>query len=199
MAKRLVCGVGINDADYAIAKSEMINGKRKEVWRCPFYTKWKNMITRCYSAKEHERRPTYIGCSVSDEWLTFSNFKEWMESKSWEGACLDKDFIVHGNKIYSSETCVFISNSLNLFTNKCDAARGEFPTGVYFNKRDDRLQAQCKNPITGKTENLGLYTCQHEAHEAWLKRKKEIGIELANMDENKHVKEYILAYVDRLV
>lgn len=40
--RKLVCGVGINDADYVVKKQETIgyvNGKRKQklIWVCPFY------------------------------------------------------------------------------------------------------------------------------------------------------------------
>ena len=66
---KLVCGVGINDADYATQKVETIEvdgvRKRKTVWVCPFYRVWVNMINRCYFAKLQEKMPTYKGCSVS--------------------------------------------------------------------------------------------------------------------------------------
>ena len=63
--RSLICGVGVNDANYATS------GKRM----CPFYRRWINMLERCYSEKFQEKNPTYRGCSVCEEWLTFSNFK----------------------------------------------------------------------------------------------------------------------------
>ena len=109
--KRLVYGVGINDADYVVQKWETIgyvNGKQKQklIWICPYYSAWKSMLKRCYSSKYQDKRPTYKGCSVSDEWLTFSVFKVWMEKQDWEGKQLDKDLLFEGNKIYSADTCV---------------------------------------------------------------------------------------------
>ena len=88
--RKLIHGVGINDADYVVEKKETIshvNGKRKQktTWICPFYRAWKCMLTRCYSATYQERKPTYRGCSVSEEWLTFSNFKSWMEKQDFQG------------------------------------------------------------------------------------------------------------------
>ena len=43
--RKLVCGVGINDADYVVTKQETIgyvDGKQKQklIWRCPFYKTW---------------------------------------------------------------------------------------------------------------------------------------------------------------
>ena len=84
MSDRLVQGVGVNDAGYRVAIKERLpcsNGKRiqKEVWMCPYYSKWKSMLVRCYSTKYHQRRPTYKDCSVCNDWLLFSNFRKWVE------------------------------------------------------------------------------------------------------------------------
>ena len=51
------------------------------------------MLQRCYSPKNHAKNPTYIGCYVAKEWLTFSNFKAWMGSQQWQGMELDKGVI----------------------------------------------------------------------------------------------------------
>ena len=47
--KKLIYGVGINDADYVVKKWEeagYINGKRKrkQVWMCPYYRVWADML-----------------------------------------------------------------------------------------------------------------------------------------------------------
>ena len=112
---KLVYGVGINDADYRVQEKITVvdeDGKKKQklVWICPFYEKWKPMLRRCYSAKYQEVRPTYIGCSVSEDWLRFSTFKAWMAAQDWEGMEIDKDILFPNNKIYSPETCVFINH-----------------------------------------------------------------------------------------
>ena len=58
--KRLVCGVGVMDADYVVEVKETVgyvNGKRKQklVWKCPFYQTWKSMLVRGYSNKFKEK------------------------------------------------------------------------------------------------------------------------------------------------
>ena len=189
---KLVYGVGINDADYVTHKWETIgyvNGKlkQKRVWECPYYRAWSDMLKRCYSAKTQERQPTYKGCTVSEEWLTFSVFKSWMEQQDWEGKQLDKDILFEGNKIYSAETCVFVTRAVNMFTIDCGVARGEWPVGVYWNKRACKFQAQCRNPFTKKREHLGLFTCPNEAHQAWLKRKLELAHLLASEQSDTRV------------
>lgn len=183
-SKKLVCGVGINDADYAVQKFETIgyvNGeqKRKLIWICPYYRVWHNMLKRCYSTKFKEKYPTYKGCSVSEEWLTFSVFKSWMEEQDWEGRQLDKDILFEGNKIYSSETCTFITQTVNSFTTESGAARGEWLIGVYLDKVANKFKSQCGNPFTKKQEYLGFFNCPQEAHKAWIKRKLELAHLLA--------------------
>ena len=74
--------------------------------------------------------PTYKGCSVSEEWLRFSNFKRWMEKQDWDGKQLDKDILFEGNKVYSAETCVFVTSVVNSFTSDSGAKRGEWLIGV---------------------------------------------------------------------
>lgn len=119
-----VCGVGINDADYATQGRDKITGKR---WWCPYYSRWHSMIKRCYSEKYQEKNPTYKGCAVCEEWLYFSNFKRWVEEQDWKGKHLDKDFLVEGNKVYGPDTCVFMDGSLNTFTTLRAALRGDYP------------------------------------------------------------------------
>ena len=194
---RLTCGVGINDADYVVQKWETlgyVNGKRKNklVWDCPFYRVWKSMLKRCYSTKYHERQPTYKGCSVSDEWLRFSNFRGWMECQDFKDKQLDKDLLIEGNKVYSPETCVFVSGMVNHFAIGRGNDRGEWPIGVDWHKGTSKFRSMCRNPFTNKKEHLGLFTCEQEAHKAWLKRKLELAYELAAIQTDPRVAEALI-------
>ena len=180
--KKLVYGVGVNDADYAV----YTRCDRKKV-ACPFYVKWHGMLERCYSAKSQLKQPTYIGCSVCDEWLLFSNFKRWMEAQNWRGKELDKDLIFKGNKVYSPETCAFVDKKLNQFTNDRLSAIGDWPTGVSFNKRKEKLESRCQNHLTKKNEYLGNFNCPQAAHLAWKKRKHEIACQLADLQTDDRV------------
>lgn len=137
------------------------------------------MLKRCYSAKLQAKYPSYIGCSVVPEWLSFMAFRAWMIRQNWVGMELDKDLLFPGNKVYSPNTCVFISDALNKFTTDSAAARGEWPLGVDWRKHSGRFRALCSNPFTGKREHLGYFTCSDAAHEAWRKRKHEIALQLA--------------------
>lgn len=190
-AQKLVCGVGINDVDYAVYRREavIVGGKKKNkiVWQCPYYRAWKEMLSRCYSEALHKRRPTYIGCSVSEDWKYLSVFKAWMECQDWKGLQLDKDLLFEGNKVYSADTCVFVSQTVNKFTIDSGASRGELFIGVSRDKASGKFKAQCSNPFTRKQEYLGLFTSEQGAHIAWLKRKSELAHELAAIQTDPRV------------
>lgn len=179
---KLIYDVGLNDADYVV--KPRIGGK---IVRCPFYVTWTSMLKRCYSKKYQEKRPTYIGCSVCEEWLLFSNFKAWMTEQNWQGNELDKDIIKSGNKIYSPDTCVFVSSVTNSFLLDSAASRGEFLIGVCLDKRAGKCKAQCSNPFTREKEFLGYFDCPNLAHEAWRKRKYEFACQLADLQTDQRV------------
>lgn len=111
--RKPVFGVGTNDADYLT--NPTINGKQT---KCSIYRTWQSMLMRCYSDKFQAKHPTYTGCSVCDEWLTFSSFRRWMIAQNWQGKQLDKDIRVNGNKVYSPETCCFVTHADNMIEAK---------------------------------------------------------------------------------
>ncbi len=192
----LVYGVGINDADYVVKKYEIIvddGGKQKQrlVWFCPFYRTWENMLKRCYSVIFQDKQPTYRGCTVSEEWKTFSNFKSWMECQDWEGMQLDKDILFEGNKVYSQKTCVFVTRAVNMFTID-GAAKDECLLGACWHKGNNKFISRCCNPFTKKREHLGYFDSEQEAHQEWLKRKLELAKELAAIQTDPRVAEALI-------
>ena len=192
--RKLVYGVGVNDADYAVAEFVTVGyvgGKRKQkkVWACPYYGVWADMLKRCYSTKYQEGSPTYVGCTVAVKWLKFSNFKAWMEKQDFECKQLDKDLLFEGNKVYAPDTCVFVTQMVNSFTNDQGARRGERLIGMHWNKEKSKFQVQCCNPFTKKQEHLGYFICEQEAHQAWRKRKDELAHELAAIQTDPRIAE----------
>jgi hypothetical protein len=179
MNKGSFLGVGVNDAAYKVSKTANVNGKRKIIWRCVYYTKWADMMRRCYNPKMLAERPSYLGCTVCDDWLYFSKFKAWMQAQDWEGKQLDKDLLVPGNKVYSPETCIFVSSEVNMFLVDRGASRGEWPIGVYFEKGNNKFKAQCSSIDSDKNRNLGRFDTPEEAHQAWLNCKLDQAYVLA--------------------
>jgi len=105
---------------------------------------------------------------------------------------LDKDILFEGNKVYSAETCVFVTNMVNSFANDRGNDRGEWIIGVYWNKRAGKFKSQCRNPFTRKCEYLGYFTSELEAHQTWLKRKLELAYELAEIQTDPRVAEALI-------
>lgn len=184
--RRPVFGVGINDANY-ITQSN-VNGK---VEVCPYYTKWCGMIKRCYSKKYKEKYPTYIGCSIVNEWLTFSNFKKWMERQDWKGMELDKDLRFQGNKIYSPETCLFVSQAVNsLFIGRTG---GNLKKGVSWHEKTGRFHARVT--VNGKKKSLKYFDTEEEANSAYAEAKRKNVIRVAGEQKDPRVKLSLLNYV----
>jgi hypothetical protein len=161
---RRIYGIGINDANYVV--KPIVNGKREY---CPYYTRWADMIKRCYSDKFLRDVPSYIGCTVSSEWLTFSNFRAWMVKQDWEGNHLDKDIIVKGNKVYSADTCCFVTQEVNKLILDGHSRRGPNPQGVNLDKRDNTYQASIRT--YGKQKTIGCFSTAKEASKAYIKAK----------------------------
>lgn len=77
------------------------------------YQCWKGILERCYSPEYHKKQPTYVGCSVCNDWLNFQNFATWYEDNYVEGYQIDKDIRVEGNKVYGPEYCQFVTQEKN--------------------------------------------------------------------------------------
>src|SRR5574343_465145 len=177
--RKLVYDVGINDANY-VTNPTIANKKVT----CPAYKIWNHMLLRAYSQKYHDKKPTYTGVNVCNDWIIFSNFREWFIENHVDNCQLDKDLLVTGNKTYSPETCIFVPQWLNCFITNAGAARGKHLIGVYWGEHVMKFIARCSNPITKKQEHLGCFESETEGHIAWLSRKLEIALELKpEMDE----------------
>lgn len=137
MKKSGVLGVGINDADYPVVKFSKpdAQGKCRQTFRCPYYFRWHGMLSRCFNKGKSNYR-WYEKTTVCEEWLTFSNFKRWMEGCDWEGKVLDKD-LRGDSTLYSPETCTWIPQNLNSFIE--DVSRNkDYPIpGVFITNRYD--------------------------------------------------------------
>ena len=183
--RKLVRGVGINDADYEV--SPRINGRSVQ---CPFYDRWHNMLRRCYNKDYKDKYKSYSNCLVCDEWLYFMNFKSWMEKQDWQGKALDKDLLVSGNRVYSPNTCIFIDNHLNAFMIENIRQRGDYMIGVCRYTVEDvkkPFKARCKDPFSEKIIHLGTFSSELEAHKAWQERKHQYACQLADLQSDPRV------------
>lgn len=171
----MVYGKGINDSPTPCQKFKWEDGKPKLVWRCPYYDLWSGILYRCYSKAFHKRQPTYEGCDVAEEWLTFSVFKEWVLKQplhdEWlnkEGDLqLDKDILLEGNRTYSPDACVFIPKYVN--TALAYSKNNGLPMGV--TKRPARSGYEVGCNFSGKRKYLGTKSDPLAAHALWQEQK----------------------------
>lgn len=161
-----VCGVATNDADYVTnIKETLPNGKQKALWKCPAYRSWVSMIERGYSQKYKENMPTYQNVAVCEEWLAFSNFRDWWVENNVRGWQLDKDLLIKGNMIYSPRACVYVPTYLNGLLTDSAATRGDYPLGVYRVNELKPYRSKCW--VGGKNKHLGLFQTPQGAHQTW--------------------------------
>lgn len=154
-----------------------------------FYISWKDMLERCYNTLTHEKQPAYKGCTVCEEWHNCQNFAKWFEKNYYEienqTMCLDKDILSKGNKQYSPETCVFVPNEINCLFTKSNRARGEYPVGAYYKKKNKKFCSQCKIGGGKPQKYLGLFLTVEEAFQAYKEFKEQYIKEVANKYKNK--------------
>lgn len=171
--RSLIYGVGIND--WKDNCSFTNNKGKKELTK--EYKLWRAMITRCYSDYTKSVRPTYIGVTCDDSWLSMTKFIEDVSKlkgydKSFtSGWVLDKDILSKGCKHYSIETCCFVPSEINGCLTVRTLHRGELPLGVTLDIKTGLFKARCG--YDGKRLSLGLFDTPEEAFNAYVKTKKK--------------------------
>jgi hypothetical protein len=191
---KLVYGWGINDVNYPVQRYQSINGGSRRFWICPYYQDWKNILERCFSSKLHQRRPTYIGCTIDFNWKHLSGFIKWVDSqpnKDWQNCEPDKDLLGGDNKHYGEGNVVYIPAYLNNFIVSGVSRRGNWMMGVtYKGNSKAPFQAQCANPFgqyKSDGRNLGYFKTELEAHKAWQAKKHGYACQLADLQEDPRV------------
>ena len=157
----LVNGVGVNDFEGRVN----VAGKS-----LPEYSVWKSMLQRCYAKKSQGQNPAYVGCSVAEEWYSFSNFYRWLHQNNWEkGLHIDKDLLIEGNKVYGPDTCCLVPQAINKLLLDSARARGSYPQGVSFHKLAGKYLAKVSE--NGKLKHLGYFNTIEEAERAYKDAK----------------------------
>lgn len=191
--RKLVYGWGINDSLTPV-RSVGLDGKSV---LDQYYRTWANMLNRCFSAKFQAQYPTYIGCTVTEEWQYFTTFRGWMATYNHEGKHLDKDIIQPGNKVYSPDLCCFTSRQLNTLLGDCGAARGKWPVGVCFHKASGKFMAKIKK--SGKSHHLGLFDTPESASAVYAAEKASYVTEFANEQPDPRIHAGLLKHANLIM
>lgn len=164
------CGVGYYGFDYMPTNKEM----GKEWNYC--YNTWIGMLQRCYDSKFQLNHPTYIGCSVCEEWHSFKNFSEWFFEnvkaiKDYNGKfCLDKDILYKDNKIYSPDTCCIVPNEINMLFVRNKSQRTNLPIGVQKQKNKYKVLFS----VNGKNKSFCGFSTPYEAFKKYKEEKEKL-------------------------
>lgn len=152
-----------------------INGKHIKSYKV-----WRSILQRCFNKKVHITQPTYSNVKVCDEWLKFSNFKEWfdknypyeLEKKGFRLE-LDKDLLSGGEKIYSPDTCVFLPHTVNNFLANKTSRNTSGYSGVSWHKSIEKWEVRINKFNSNKTVALGCYDNINDARDRYLQSRKE--------------------------
>jgi len=127
------------------------------------------MITRCYGDHSGTNK-CYKEVTVCDEWMNYQAFADWYDKnypKDGVKYVLDKDLKSKKNKIYSPETCVFLTVSKN--TELSCAKNWVFSNPAGDNVKIYNLSQFCKdNNLLDSKMNL-VYTGKRNHHKGWTK------------------------------
>ena len=155
--KRTVFGIGyLGCSDDSFTKDNYV------------YSKWSNMMQRCYDETTHKLKPYYALCTAEIEWLNFSNYREWHKENMMgdRKVDLDKDVLVQGNTVYGSETCTLIPH----FTNTLFEERGA-DTNIVLKNTTGKYDVTMS--ILGKNEDVGTFDTEEEARQGYIDYKQD--------------------------
>lgn len=132
------------------------------------YSKWVNMLQRCYDKETHKLKPYYAPCLTIVEWLNFSNYREWHRENAMGDikVDLDKDILIQGNTVYGSETCSLVSH----FTNTVFEDRG-METNIVQNNATGKYDVTMS--VLGKKEEVGSFDTEEEAKQGFIDYKQD--------------------------
>lgn len=146
------------------------------------YRIWGAMLQRCYDTEYQAKcNPTYIGCSVSEDWHCYQNYAKDYYELTKGNLCwhVDKDVMFRGNKVYSKENCCALPPELNMLLCGGNAIRGKYPKGVSWNKRQNKFRAYYWCGV-GKQVHIGYYDNVASAFEAYKEKKEAFIKQQAN-------------------
>ncbi|BEN31417.1 hypothetical protein SMKC034_26330 [Serratia marcescens] len=150
--KELVAGIGTNDLANDIEKQQEIGLTPEIREKCK--QAWKNRL----EAQDCGR------ATVCIEWLTYSNFARWWLDTHVEGWCIDKDWLVAGNKQYHPDKCVWVPQKINCLMN--DRSTNGLPKGVSIHQIK-YYRATCKVNGIQKYKNFKTAIGAHRQWQLW--------------------------------
>lgn len=147
------------------------------------YALWDGMLDRCYNEITQKKQKAYNGCSVSDDFLFYPNFKKWCNEQIGFNSVdefgrsfnLDKDILFKNNKIYSPQTCCFVPSEINAIMASCKRDKGSTMVGTAYDKKLKKYRSAITRE--GVKTHLGCFEKEIDAFMVY-KVEKEAHIKL---------------------
>lgn len=139
--------------------------------RGPIFTKWEDMLKRCYGKSRIDDYAKYDDCTVDPQFWVYKEFEEWANQQvscCAPGFHLDKDILVRGNRVYGPDTCCFVPPAINSCIIGRVRKKSDLPIGVL--RSGKRYSAQIM--VKPKTIRLGLFDTPSEAFAAYKEAKE---------------------------
>lgn len=137
----------------------------------PEYNQWFDMKQRCTSERSIKLRPSYSGCTIDQEWLSYDKWLDWARTKygflqrDSKGRIyqIDKDLIGDG-KHYGADTCVFLPKELNQAL--------QFPFSGFQIMNNGSHRVVVVDSLTNKRVSLGCFKEYSQAAEVFSEFKE---------------------------
>lgn len=138
---------------------------------------WSDVRQRCKVGGHYQnKKPTYIGCTMSDNFKDFQFFADWHQNQIGYGLTdyhLDKDILSDYNKLYSEDNCVLVPKDLNAFFKRFDSLQ-KLPQGVWISQ-SGLYGASIGNGVTSRKKHLGIFKTIKDASHAYKVAKDSLG------------------------
>lgn len=150
------------------------------------YKKWSGMLYRAMCHNSYNR--DNVTASISEEFLIFSKFRDWMNTHNWKNKLLCREIFGMHNYLYSADTCLFVTKEVasavryvgqtnNVGCQPCDYSSG-FKARIHENN---------------KLRWLGTYKTMDLAQAAYYSAKADSLLRLANKDDDLLVKRQLFS------
>lgn len=173
---------------FVLGGAKMSKGFFSDEYNERVYQLWRQMMFRG-NEKFWAKYPTYTGTTIAPEWRIFENFyKDIVELPGYElwrdspgkRIMLDKDILGNGSKLYSKETCCFITpaeSNAELRKRYPDNMKKFMQASIEPSKKNAR-KVKATNKKTGEVKYFdSMKECAHElndlASHVWMCLSKE--------------------------
>jgi hypothetical protein len=121
---------------------------------------------------------------ISEDFLTFSNFKKFMDKNDWQNKTLTRELHSIDNTYYSTDTCHFVCDDVLALVKRKSFASDY--VGLFYDARQDKFRATIF--FRGKRIYCGTYKKADDARKAYFLKKSELLTLVAEKEKNQRNK-----------